>query len=240
MINYDLKILFLILNLFIYLVFFNFFSYVNLKKKGKNFYKEIDFKILLICILSFVALVQHIIFTKNQIFIFFLIPFFLGFAHIQLNNINIRYKKYLKMILIIFCVGVTLKYHIRFNLERKFHELNNVKFSLAEDSKYLSEKFLGLKWITPNSKNKNEISSEIEFLNSVKKILKSEDKSKIVLTNYSFFSVLVDKNISGFSRWYPGDNSAFPIKGNRYFEDYRNFMVNTFKKKKNQNCVHST
>ena len=38
------------------------------------------------------------------------------------------------MILIIFCVGVTLKYHIRFNLERKFHELNNVKFSLAEDS----------------------------------------------------------------------------------------------------------
>ena len=231
-INYDFKNLFLNFK-FIYLALFflGYFLYENLKK-NKIFFKEIDFKIFLICILSFIAFGQHIIFTKNQIFIFFLIPFFLGFAHIQLNNINIRYKKYLKMILIIFCVGVTLKYHIRFNLERKFHELNNVKFSLAEDSKYLSEKFLGLKWITPNSKNKNEISSEIEFLNSVKKILKSEDESKIVLTNYSFFSVLVDKNISGFSRWYPGDNSAFPIKGNRYFEDYRNFMVNTFKKKK--------
>ena len=232
-INYDLKNSFFNFK-FIYLALFFliFFSYVNLKKKGKNFYKEIDFKILLICILSFVALVQHIIFTKNQIFIFFLIPFFLGFANIQLNNSTIRYKKHLKIILIIFCIGLTFKYHIRFNVERKFHELNNVKFSQAIDSKHLSEKFFGLKWITPNSKNNSEINSEIKFLKNIMEILRSEKDSKIVLTNYSFFSVLVDENISGYSRWYPGDNSAFPIKGNKYFEDFRDLIVNTLKKKK--------
>ena len=231
-INHDLKNSFLNFK-FIYLALFflSYFSYKNLKENG-SFYKDIDFKILLICIFSFIAFAQHIILTKNQIFIFFLIPFFLGFANIQLNNIKIKYKKYFRLILIIFCVGATLKYHIRFNLERKFHELNNVKFTYAIDSKYLSKKFRGLKWVTPNNKNENEVLLELEFLRKVKKILKNETKKKIVLTNYSFFSVLTNENISGYSRWYPGDNSAFPIKGSKHFESYRNFIVNILNKKK--------
>ena len=53
-----------------------------------------------------------------------------------------------------------------------------------------------------------------------------------MLTNYSFFSVLTEENISGYSRWYPGDNSAFPKKGNKYFSNYKNFILSTFQKKK--------
>ena len=231
-INYDLKNSFLNFK-FIYLALFFlvFFSYEKLKHKNENFYKDINFKILIICILLFVALAQHIIFTKNQIFIFFLIPFFLGLANIQLNNCSEKYQKYLKIILVIFCIGITLKYHIRFNIERKFHELNTVKFSQAIDSKYLSKKFTGLKWITPNSKNNNEISLELELLKDVEKILRSDESNKIILTNYSFYSVLIDENISGYSRWYPGDNSAFPIKGNRYFDNFRDLIIKTFKSK---------
>ena len=231
-INYDFKNIFLNFK-FIYLALFFlvFFSYEKLKHKNENFYKDINFKILIICILLFVALAQHIIFTKNQIFIFFLIPFFLGLANIQLNNCSEKYQKYLKIILVIFCIGITLKYHIRFNIERKFHELNTVKFSQAIDSKYLSEKFTGLKWITPNSKNNNEISLELELLKDVEKILRSDESNKIILTNYSFYSVLIDENISGYSRWYPGDNSAFPIKGNRYFDNFRDLIIKTFKSK---------
>ena len=55
------------------------------------------------------------------------------------------------------------------------------------------------------------------FAESFKKILRLDKSKKIVLTNYSFFSVLTEENVSGYSRWYPGDNSAFPKKGNKYF-----------------------
>ena len=231
-INYDFKNSFLNFK-FIYLALFLlvFFSFKNLKQKNKDFYKDIDFKILIICILSFIGFAQHIIFTKNQIFIFFLIPFFLGFTNIQLNKSNEKYKNYLKIILIIFCISITLKYHTRFNLERKFHELNTVEFTQAIDAKHLSERLFGLKWITPNSKNDNEIYLEIKLLKNIKKILRSDERSKIVLTNYSFYSVLVDENISGYSRWYPGDNSAFPVKGNKYFEDFRDLIVKTLNNK---------
>ena len=63
-------------------------------------------------------------------------------------------------------------------------------------------------------------------------MLKLDTNNKIVLTNYSIFSVLSDENVSGYSRWYPGDNSAFPKKGNKYFSNYKNFILSTFQKKK--------
>ena len=232
-IKYDFKNIFLNFK-FIYLaLFFLFFSTIEIiKRKGKNFYKDINFKILTICIISFLSLVQHIVLTKNQIFIFFLIPFFLGFANVQLNNINKNYIQYIRIFIIIFCMAATLKYHLRFNIERKFHELNNVQFSQAINSITLNKKFLGLKWITPGTQNKSEIISEIKFLKKVINILKSDKSSKMVLSNYSFFSVLIEENVSGYSRWYPGDNSAFPTKGDEYFENYRDLIISVFQKRK--------
>ena len=232
-VNYDFKNSFLNFK-FIYLALFFLiiFSIENFKQKNKSFYKDLNFKILTICILSFLSFAQHVIFTKNQIFIFFLIPLFLGFANIQLNNTNNRYKKYLNIILVTFCVFITLKYHNRFNLERKFHEFNNAQFSQAKDASFLGEKFVGLKWITPGSKNSDEILLELKFLKNFENILSSDKREKIVLTNYSFFSVLTEENISGYSRWYPGDESAFPKKGNKYFQNYKNLILTILKNKK--------
>mgnify|MGYP005746773347 FL=1 len=161
-----------------------------------------------------------------------MIPFFLGFANVQLNNINKNYIQYIRIFIIVFCVAATLKYHLRFNIERKFHELNNVQFSQAINSITLNKKFLGLKWITPGTQNKSEIISEIKFLKKVINILKSDKSSKMVLSNYSFFSVLIEENVSGYSRWYPGDNSAFPTKGDEYFENYRDLIISVFQKRK--------
>lgn len=206
-------------------------------EKMIDYYRHLDFKILLICVLVFLTLAHHIIFTKNQIFIFFLIPLTLGFAHIQLNRIKINYKKYLNILLIIFCVGMTLKYHFRYNIDRKFHELNNVKFSLAFDAKYFNAEFSGLKWITKNSNNSEKIQAEINFLKNFQKILESDNNNKIVLTNYSFFSVLSEENVSGFSRWYPGDNSGFPMKvwwnkETKYVQNYKDLITSIFRKRK--------
>ena len=231
-IKYDFKNIFLNFK-FIYLslFFLIFFTFKNFKKK-QNLLNEINFKVLLICILTFLALAQHIIFTKNQIFIFFLIPFILGFANIQLNMINFNYKKFLNIVLIVFCVGITIKYHIRYNIERKFHELNNVEFSHSINAFDLSDKFYGLKWLTPKIKSKEENKNEINFLKYFDNILKSDSSNKLVLTNYSIFSILSNENVSGFSRWYPGDNTAFPIKNDKYFSDYKNLIISNIQKKK--------
>ena len=238
-IKYDFKNTFLNFK-FIYLsLFFLFlFTLKNLKnEKMRDYYKNLNFKILLICVLVFLALAHHIIFTKNQIFIFFLIPLILGFANIQLNTTKIDYKKSFNILLIIFCVGITLKYHFRYNIDRKFHELNNVKFSQALEAKYLSNKFSGLKWITKNSNNSEKIQAEIKFLKNFQKILDLDKNNKIVLTNYSFFSVLSEENVSGFSRWYPGDNSGFPMKvwwnkETKYKQNYKDLITSIFRKRK--------
>ncbi len=231
-INYDFKNVFLDFKL-IYLVLF-FLTVLTLRnfKMVENFsYKNLDFKIFLICVLLFLSLAHHTILTKNQIFIFFLIPFFLGYASTQLNTFTKNYVNYINIFFVIFCLVITLKYHYRFNIERKFHELQNVQISQAINSNVISEKLGGLKWISPNSKNNEDIISEIKFLNNFKNILEKDPEEKIVLTNYSFFSVLTDKNISGFSRWYPGDNSAFPTEGNKYWKDYKDLMISVINRR---------
>ena len=155
-----------------------------------------------------------------------------GFAHNGLNTLNLSYKKILSFILIFFTLLTTFKYHNRFNVDRKFHELNNVSFSEAIEAKELNKKFRGLKWITPDFNNNKNIKSEINFLKKFQEILLIDKTNKIVLTNFSFFSVITNSNVSGYSRWYPGDNSAFPTKENKFFIDYKNLIVSIIKKKK--------
>ena len=232
-INYDFKNTFLDFKYIYFSLLLLFFSTVaNYKKNNANFYKKITFKIFLTSLLLFLSLAQHVIFTKNQIFIFFLIPLILGLANSRSNDLNKKYRKYFNIILIIFCIGVTLKYHQRFNIERKFHEFSNINFSEGLDSERLSKKFSGLTWITPSAINNEQIDNELNFLKKFKDILETDKSGKIVLTNYSFFSVLTEENVSGFSRWYPGDNSGFPITGNKYFDDYKDLILSVLKRKK--------
>ncbi len=230
-ISYNFKNIFLDFK-FIHLsvLFLIFLTSLNLK--NKKFYEDVNFKILLLCVLTFLSLAQHIIFTKNQIFIFFLIPFILGFANIQLNNIDLKYRKYLNVFLIIFCIGITLKYHLRFNVERKFHDLSGVKFERALNPIEINKKFSGLKWISPKSINKKFEISEIEFLKRFRNILLKDKDNKIVLTNYSIFSVLMEKNVSGYSRWYTRDGSAFPLSDNKFAQNYKDLITSVIKRKK--------
>ena len=103
----DTKILITILNVFlnfkfiyVALFFLAFVTFKTIKNNNKNLFKNLHFKIFLINTLLFLSFAQHVISTTNQIFIFFLIPLFLGFAHNGLNNLNLSYKKSLSFILI--------------------------------------------------------------------------------------------------------------------------------------------
>ena len=164
------------------------------------------------------SLIFHQLLTRNQIFIFFLIPLLFAFSHINL----IQFKKknnFLVILIILFCTFVTTKYHLRFNQERKFHELNNVNFKLAVNAKKIHKKMLGLNWITPQFK-KNPM-EEIKIINQIESLLKEDSRNKMLITNYPFFSILLDHKLYSPSRVYTSDGTTHPLKGSEYAVKYK-------------------
>jgi hypothetical protein len=199
--------------------------------KEKKFFRKINFKLFLILFLLLISLIQHQIVTKNQIFIFFLIPLFSAFAQIELNKFKSKYKNYLILSLFILCIFTTFKYHTRFNLERKFHELNNVNFSYSVKATILSDHFKGLNWITPKKNSKIVLTNEINSIKKNIEVLRNDSSKKMLITNYSFFSVLLKETVNSPTRWFPGDDSAFPQKNSKFYNVYKNFLLKLIRDK---------
>ena len=214
---------------FIYIALIPLF-FINLKKVffETKYLKHKDFYYFLTLILFTFALILHQILTRNQTFIFFLIPILFAFSHIYLNLSKSNLNKILPVILILICLFAALKYHIRFNENRKFHELNYVNFELHANGKEIDKKFTGLKWITPEYKNRSN--EEIDLINKVKFHLLNDTRTKMVITNYSFFSSVLNEKLYSPSRWYILDGTDYPMKNNKYFIDYKNLLINIIKK----------
>ena len=203
--------------------------YINIKKIifYKNYFKEKDLYYFLILILYTFSLIFHQILTKNQTFIFFLIPILLAYSHVCLNLNNATLSKGINILMLLICIFATTKYHIRFNEGRKFHELSNTNFKLTSDAKKIDKKFRGLKWITPAfNENPNE---EIILINEVKNYLTKDNRTKMVMTNYSFFSAILEKKLFSTTRWHTFDGSDYPQKKNKYFVRYKDLFINTLK-----------
>ena len=202
---------------------------VNIKKIIfiKNYYKDKNFYYFLILVLFTMSLIFHQILTKNQTFIFFLIPVLFAFSHIFLNLSKSKINNFIQLTLILICLFAVSKYHIRFNESRKFHELNYVNFKLASSGKKIDEKFLGLKWITPEFKNNPD--EEIESINVIKMFLKSDNRNKMLLTNYSFFSTILETRLFSTTRWHINDGTDYPQKNSKYFKSYKNLLINSIK-----------
>jgi len=232
--EYDFKNTFLNFK-FIYVVFL-FYSYIIFKSlfNNKKFFRDLKFKIYLVCLLMFVALVQHSLLTKNQLIIFFLIPLFSGLVHIHLNG-KFKFKKIISFFLIFLCISVTVKYHLRFNVDRKFHELKNIDISQNINAGSLNKKLTNLKWVTPGTKNKKQLVDEIEYLKDMESLFRKDESNKIIYTHYSFFSVILDKNANSPSRWFPQDGSGFPLKGDKFFENYQKLLITIILKKDIEN-----
>ena len=52
----------------------------------------------------------------------------------------------------------------------------------------------------------------------------------MVITNYSFFSSVLNEKLYSPSRWYILDGTDYPMKNNKYFIDYKNLLINIIKK----------
>lgn len=214
---------------FIYIAILPVF-YVHYKKisDSKKYFKSNEIYILLILLLFTFSLILHQLLTNNQTFIFFLIPILIAFSHISLNSIKLKYKNIFNIIIIFICVFAVIKYHLKFNENRKFHELSNVNFELASDAKKIDNKLIGLKWITSKFKNKPE--DEIDIINQIKINLKKDKRNKMLITNYTFFSAILDENFFAPSWAFTDNGTTHPINTNKYVKEYRKLMVDIIKK----------
>ena len=101
-------------------------------------------------------------------------------------------------------------------------ELVNVNFELTIDANRIHNKLSGLNWITPQFKNNPEI--EIELINQIQSHLKKDPRNKMLITNYPFFSAILDQNLLAPSRVYTGDGTTHPIEGSKYTSNYKDLM----------------
>ena len=196
------------------------------KIKDKNLFKKNELIVSLLFLGSVAILVYCQLLTKNQILIFFLIPISAAYSHAYtLKYFNNKYIIYFILAIFIF---TTAKYHIRFNHHKKFIELVNADFNLAEDATQLDKRLKWVKWITPHYIDKPL--DEINLLIETKNILFEVKERKIFITDYQFFSSLLNNKFASPNKWY--DNLSIPDKKNKYYYVYKEFFLNKIKNNK--------
>ncbi len=203
------------------ILFLNFLVF----KKTKNYFKSKNFEIFLIIITFFFTTMIHQIYTKNQIYIFFLIPILSGFLIFYNNSTKLKYKKFITYFVLALCLFTTIKYNKRFNIDRKFHELNNTNISNSIRAEKIHKNLKGLKWISPYFHDPKE---EIHLIKLFFLKLEKDKNNKMVMSQYNFYSSLLNEKLYSPSRTY--DLISYPKKDTKYFETYRKYLINIIKK----------
>ena len=165
--------------------------------------------------------------------IFFLLPISFGIIHS-----NHKFFKNLKRKVFIFSVillnaFVTLKYHERFNLDRKFMDLQNIDKSQYISGEEISKKLKGLKWVS--LENQTYLKDEILLLKDTIEYLKKNKDNSIIISYYQFINSEIENNIYSPNRWYTDDGVSYPKYGNKYHEYYVNFYKNKLDEHKVKN-----
>ena len=205
--------------------FIIFFSII--KSKINKHEKQNEILIFLIIFSMFSIFIYSQLMTKNQILIFFTIPFFVSISHLYVDKLKKNKKIILIFLISIFLISTT-KYHFRFNEEKKFMELAGSDIKSGVEALQLDNKLSPLKWITPKfNLNPQE---EINLLLSIKKILLKEKKEFILITDYQILPALLSNSRVAPNKWY--DSLSVPNQGNAYFEDYVAFSKNAILREK--------
>ena len=199
-------------------------------KKNNFYYKSEKFQIFLIITSFTCSTIFHQIYTKNQIYIFFLIPFLLGFIFFFIKDIKFNQKTFFTYFLLLICTLVTFKYNKRFNIERQFHELVNSDLNNSVKIEIFDKKFKTLNWISPYYKNPNE---ELKRIEDLYLYLKEDKMNKMLITEYNFFSSLLEEKLYSPSRTY--DDISYPKNNNKYYNYYKNFLLKKIKINKIKN-----
>ena len=202
---------------------------ILLRKKIKNIEITRDLIILISTIIVSLIFIYCQMITRNQILIFFLIPYYLAISQIYTTKYWNR-KSVLPIILILLLVS-TAKYHQRFNNEKKFMDLDGYDINLVLNSKVIDSTLSGLKWISLDFID--EPDEEIKLIKNTKEFLLNDIENKIYITDYQFFqSITKNDNISP-NKWY--DALSIPSEKNKYFANYKLFFLESLKKQQIDN-----
>ena len=224
-INFEFSNIFLQFKFLYFSIIPLFLVFFKLTKKKFNIKIKKDYFLLFYTFFVFGAFILGQLFTKNQILIFFLIPLFIGISH------YFSYKHYNKRVIQIFLflllIFATIKFHVRFNENKKFMELENINLDIAVDAKNLHNSVSGVKWITPYSNNPIK---EIQNLNDIKKIISSDSSNKIIVSDYQILPSIINLKSAAPNKWF--DIMSVPNKKNKYFKEYEIFFKNKLKDQK--------
>ncbi len=190
-----------------------FFAIKNFKKN-----KRIINILNVTFLLSVLAFLFNQLITANQIFIFSLIPIIGSLLHLNLLKTRDKSKKIL--IILIIVLFATVKFHYRYNIDRKFHDLENIDKSLAINANEIHENLKDLKWIN----RFDDPRKEVEFLKQAIEIIKNEKREIVLITHYQFISTILDKKINILNRWYLWDNNTHPTENHKYFSVYKSLV----------------
>ena len=165
--------------------------------------------------------------TANQIFIFSLIPIMASLLHISLKKLKISNIIYFVLIFILLSFS-TVKFHQRYNIDRKFLDIEELDKNKAIDARVIDEKLKNLKWISKYSEPQEEINLIIKAIETIKE----DNRDKIIITHYQFFSLILNNNLNILNRWYLWDNNTHPTETHKYFSFYKKMINKNLSKNK--------
>ncbi len=203
----------------IFLIPLIFLALKKIKKKSRNT-NYLNFTI----IFSVLAFYFNQLITANQIYIFSLVPILAAIVHINLNHLKINPKIFYLLIFIVFFV--TTKFHLRFNIDRKFHDLEFVDKSKAIKANEINSNFKNLRWISKLDDPQNEL----KVIKEAMKVIKEDKREMTLVTHYQFISTFMDKPLNILNRWYLWDNNTHPTENHKYFEFYKSLVNKNIKK----------
>jgi len=200
-------------------------AFFNIKNNFK-YLKSNELLIILSLLFSSYALIAHQLMTINGMFIYFIIPILAGFSHIYYLK-YFKDKKYILFLLLFLSISSSLYYGYKYVHKRDFVDLRNHNFTNEVDAEILDKKLKGLKWKTcPFYSNnpKEEISQLTEIIN----IIKEDNRTKSIITDYQFISVILSVyDFSPSQVWY--EYHVNPSKGTIYYEIYKSFFIQKFR-----------
>ena len=138
-------------------------------------------------------------------------------------------KKYISIILIVLLLSITLKYHLRFNENRKFHELEDIKLSNSIEAEKIHFSLKGNLWINPTFKGAP--SDEILLIKSSVQEIDNLKEEIMLISNYLFIDSITNKNMNLPSKAFTLDGTTYPRLKNKISQDYKIFLYRQIKKK---------
>lgn len=204
----------------------------------KHFFKKIllewkDLIIILTLILSAYALIIHQQLTQSLKFIFFIIPILIGFSEIFINKYLIK-KKFINYFLMFLLFVSVSNYSISYVFFQKFKLSCGRKINIYSESVHTNiiDNITNVSWITCLDKNpKKELKNIENILDFLQKETRDSENYLLVTDYLFFFTKLKKNNFISLNKWYH-PSVSYPLKNNKAFEYYKNYLFDKLKDNK--------